>query len=140
MIGAVHGHGKWRPNAKPWFMASSCSKRLTPMRICSCPSQHRSTLKEVLPSEPSRTTVRGTNKNNKAMVQSTTLCERTWVPRATMPTWFLNRSFFFIVLFLELCVVTITAIPHERGQQRTNAPIAARAEIHDTKLVQVPTD
>ena len=48
--------------------------------------------------------------------------------------------FFLIVLFLELCVVTITAIPHERGQQRTNAPIAAQAEIHDTKLVQVPTD
>ena len=74
------------------------------------------------------------------MVQSATLCERTWVPRAKMPTWFLNRSFFLIVLFLELCVVTITAIPHERGHQRPIAPIAAPAEIHDTKLVQVPTE
>ena len=46
-----------------------------------CPSQHWSTLKEVLPSEPSRKTVRDTNKNNgprgcKGVVQSATLCER----------------------------------------------------------------
>ena len=121
-------------------MASSCSKRLKPMKLC--PSQHRNTLKEVSPSEPYSTTVRGTNKNNgpRIWVQGSgaqrNVRERGFQGRRRRMGF--STFFFLIFLFLELCVVTITAIPHERGQQRTDDPIAAQTGFHDTKLVQVP--
>ena len=114
----MHGHGKWRPSAKPWFMASSCSKRLTPMRICSCPNQHQNRSKKCCRLNPAEQRCVTRTKNNgprgcEGMVQSATLCERTWVPRTKMPTWFLNRSFFFwIVLFLELCVCDDHGLSH----------------------------